>query len=385
MMQLLSNYNIIALSLLSNKIWELITTLLFCLWSAFLWENVTYSTNVDDTTELFLLLKKISATYYFCSETRVKYDATVIPCGYIFGKNYIVYIQTDLNNIHNIKYSDGPTTEKQIVIIIYGWFSIRSLITKDIVSDKKGKYNLIAPGIMGSHSLIKEDYPEEHFHKNTYVAAKNIYESVQLNFNKSGIFLLYGSPGSGKTTTSKKLCDYCDETSYICSDITVYPGYRCACSWENNVMYYHNIIKPKDNKYLICVINEVDEIIDNIFKKEEKDALNSDVVYAKKRWNKFLDKIYMIPNVILLLTTNKTKDYFDSLDSSLFRKYRITKSFRFDDNDVIEDVFKAKPAIIVNSVDKDVSVGKDVLKEPVIVVNNEVNKRKKKKRKQNEI
>ena len=82
-----NHYNMIALSLLSNKIWELVTMLLFCIWSAFLWENITYTTNVDDTTELFRLLKKIKETYCFCSETRVHYESTLIPCGYIVGKN----------------------------------------------------------------------------------------------------------------------------------------------------------------------------------------------------------------------------------------------------------------------------------------------------------
>jgi len=55
---------------------------------------------------------------------------------------------------------------------------------------------------------------------------------------------------------------------------------------------------------------------------------------------------YTLKNVILLLTTNKTKEYFDSLDSSLFRKYRITKVFKFDENSVVEDVFQILATVV---------------------------------------
>ena len=340
-----NHYNMIALSLLSNKIWELVTMLLFCIWSAFLWENITYTTNVDDTTELFRLLKKIKETYCFCSETRVHYESTLIPCGYIVGKNYFVHIQTNLNDMKSINHSNYSNPNQiQINIIIYGWFSIRSLITKDIINDKQGKYNLITPGVMSSYLLVKEDYPEEHFHKNASIAAKYIYESVKENYNKSGVYLLYGTPGTGKTTTSKKIFEHCEESSYICPDIsTSLGGGYGSNTLINNLLYYYNVIKPGNNKYLICILDEVDETIDSIFKNETNKDKNENYNprYTKKNWNQFLEKIYTMKNVILLLTTNKTKEYFDSLDPSLFRRYRITKSFKFDEESVVEDVFNS--------------------------------------------
>jgi hypothetical protein len=46
---------------------------------------------------------------------------------------------------------------------------------------------------------------------------------------------------------------------------------------------------------------------------------------TKIDWNAFLDKFDMeyYPNIILILTSNKSIDYFNKLDSSYFRNGRV--------------------------------------------------------------
>lgn len=41
-------------------------------------------------------------------------------------------------------------------------------------------------------------------------------------------------------------------------------------------------------------------------------------------------------NVVIILTTNKSKSYFDEMDESLFREYRITGVYEFTEHDVFK-------------------------------------------------
>ena len=210
----LNQYNIIALSLLSTKIWDLISIILHGVLNAILWENRTYNSTAENTTEFSRILKKISNTYYICSETRIQYETEyLMPTGFIFGPNYFAHIKSNLNETNTSR------SNLKIIIQIYGWFSIRSLITEDIVSDTKGKYRFIETGNTYDLYNYTEDFPEECFHPNTHIASKYIYESVMQQYNHSGVYLLFGIPNTGKTTTAKQLYNYFDESSVICPDM----------------------------------------------------------------------------------------------------------------------------------------------------------------------
>jgi len=155
-------------------------------------------------------------------------------------------------------------------------------------------------------------------------------------YNHSGVYLLFGVPNTGKTTTAKQLYHHFDETSIICPDLLC-PGPGIYDLYKS-FKYFYSKVKPDKNRFLIFVLDEVDELIHNIFvtKKTDKYDIKSP---TKQSWNLFLEKVSSNKNVVLLLTTNKTKDYFDTLDSSLFRKHRLTKAFQFTENDVIPQGF----------------------------------------------
>lgn len=323
-----NNPNIILLSMLSTKLWDLTVMILWSIINAILWENRTYTLNNGNVDFYNKLLKKISSTYYICSETRLNYENSLIPIGVVIGPNYICEIKT---NIEDTIYKNMPI---KIVITIYGWFSIKTLLTSDIMNSEKGKYNVVE--FNGSYVndvyTFKENFPEKYFHKNTFVASKYIYDSVMKQHNKSGVYLLHGTPGTGKTTTAKKLFDYFDNTSLICSDLHLIEN---SAPIYKNLLLFYNKIKPENNKFLIIVIDEVDEIIDKIFSKNGDEVTTSanytypSKKYTKQIWNSFLERVVSLDNVILLLTTNKTKKYIDEKDDSLLRKYRLTMSLKF--------------------------------------------------------
>lgn len=326
--------NIIALSILSNKIWDLLGIILQGIINAILWENRTYTSIADNTSEFFRILRKISKTYYVCSETRIQYETEfLMPTGFIIGPSYIAFIKTNMNE------TSVNRSSTKIIIQIYGWFSIKSLITEDIVSDSKGKYKFIETGYSQDIYVYTEDFPEHCFHPNTSIASKYIYESIMKQHNHSGVYLLFGIPNTGKTTTAKQLYNYFDGTSVICPDLLhpqsgIYDLYK-------SFKYFYSKVKPEKNRFLIFVMDEVDELIHNIFviNKPDKYDIKSP---TKQSWNLFLEKVSSNKNVVLILTTNKTKDYFDTLDSSLFREHRLTGAFQFTENDVIPQEFKKK-------------------------------------------
>ena len=168
----LNQYNIIALSLLSTKIWDLFGVILQGGLNAILWENRTYTSMTDNTSEFSRILKKISNTYYICSETRIQYESELMPTGFIIGPTYFAYVKTNLNE------SQINRSTTKIIIQIYGWFSIRSLITEDILSDMKGKYKFIETGYSSDLYSYSENFPDECFHPNTRIASRYIYECI---------------------------------------------------------------------------------------------------------------------------------------------------------------------------------------------------------------
>jgi len=74
----------------------------------------------------------------------------------------------------------------------------------------------------------------------------------------------------------------------------------------------------------IIVLEEADMIIKAIH--ENKIALNREVptsVYNKSTWSTFLDDMIFYKNVILILTSNESKEKIDVLDNAYLRKGRI--------------------------------------------------------------
>lgn len=89
-------------------------------------------------------------------------------------------------------------------------------------------------------------------------------------------------------------------------------------------------IEPNSVKKLIIVLEEVDILIVKLHSNLCR--LHGDIptlIKNKQDWNKFLDKIdrNIYNNIILIMTTNKTLEFFNELDPSYLRDGRLDLSF----------------------------------------------------------
>jgi hypothetical protein len=96
----------------------------------------------------------------------------------------------------------------------------------------------------------------------------------------------------------------------------------------------HNVVAdaaPTDDSPLVLVLEEVDGILENVHKERVK--LNKDVptsVYQKSGWCNFLDNMIFFKNVILVMTSNRSKEEIDGMDPAYLRKGRLHAEFRLD-------------------------------------------------------
>jgi hypothetical protein len=54
----------------------------------------------------------------------------------------------------------------------------------------------------------------------------------------------------------------------------------------------------------------------------------------KKNWSRLLDTVQQKKFVFLLLTTNKKKEFFDTIDTALLREYRVSQCYHYKKNGV---------------------------------------------------
>lgn len=139
----------------------------------------------------------------------------------------------------------------------------------------------------------------DYFNKN-----EDIYKGKNLT-HKTGI-LLYGNPGTGKTSLAAAVCNYC-KGDLIIIDISTF-SYIDISSLKS-------AIECDDKKYII-LLEDIDTLFnslnreDDIVDKEEKKVIN--------KMLQFLDSNISPNNVIFIATTN----HIDKLDKAILRDGR---------------------------------------------------------------
>ena len=152
----------------------------------------------------------------------------------------------------------------------------------------------------------------------------NAIENITSEFNTRGFAtgLLYGSPGSGKSNIPLLLARKMLSTN---EKVTIVDTYNPTDPNDAfSAMYSH--ISPDQKKPLIVVLEEVDGIILAMHRNEIKRHEHLPIqVMCKADWNKWLDRFDRgyYKNVILLMTSNKSLDWFNELDASYFRDGRV--------------------------------------------------------------
>ena len=138
----------------------------------------------------------------------------------------------------------------------------------------------------------------------------------QYNKTKHVTAFIYGPPGSGKSIIGLLLTKHF--SSSYCKYVRLWkPG--------ETLSNLHIEVDPTEEKPLIILLNEIDipliNITDGIPDHKSLDICIQD----KSGWNDLFDDIQigMYPNIILLLTSNKTATFINELDPSYLRESRI--------------------------------------------------------------
>lgn len=182
-------------------------------------------------------------------------------------------------------------------------------------------------------------FSKANYHSNVFRASKLIYDKVQANELKNGIFYLYGIPGTGKTTTARYLSKMLNN-AYLCENFGDVLQYKQSL--------YAKIIKLKQSYQTksdihILVIDEFDVLLDNKITSYTsmqdnyyKYKMGNTKILNKKDWNYFADMCNITKNIIIILTSNKEVSHYHD-KNSILRKNRIAGILHFT-NDTVEEV-----------------------------------------------
>jgi len=142
-----------------------------------------------------------------------------------------------------------------------------------------------------------------------------ICEHAEKNINT--VVLLYGPSGSGKSMIPMLIAKKID-ASLTDSFNPTDPG--------DQIFRLIDKTKPTVTKKLVIVIEEIDIMILNIHEKRIVSHKNlHTAVKNKESWNSFMDKIdrEYYQNIVFIMTSNQTPEYFDNMDKSYMRKGRV--------------------------------------------------------------
>jgi hypothetical protein len=157
-----------------------------------------------------------------------------------------------------------------------------------------------------------------------YPSQEQVIHKIMDEFKTRGsaTCLLCGPPGSGKSNVPLLLARYMlTSLEQIAFTDTFNPT-----DPNDTFSAMYTRISPDQKKPLIVVLEEVDGMVlamhQNTIKRHEHLPIQ---VTCKSDWNKWLDRFDRgyYKNVILMMTSNRSLNWFDELDPSYFREGRV--------------------------------------------------------------
>ena len=143
--------------------------------------------------------------------------------------------------------------------------------------------------------------------------------SYRNGFSYGGFFMVNGCTGSGKSTLGRFLAHRLNAN--FCDDFRLTePGY--------NLYQLLQTVEATRETPLVLVLEEFDRDLERVHKEQvEAHKWLSTSISDKASWNTFADQLVDNPNLIVLATTNRTKEWFDSMDESYLRTGRMNRIF----------------------------------------------------------
>lgn len=281
---------------------------------------------------------KIIQKSYIYSTSHIQTTHQRKPIGFIIGKYnngyYLAYIALDYTHKHDtisfdIKlYSTKPFMQNNEICTT----DIDSYESIDNENDHKyinvyrkygiwkGKgYKKTKMKVIQNIATTEQEYVVNEIHRMIELSKMNGYVY-------GGVFLVIGETGVGKSYLGRLLANringsLCDEF-----DLTK-PG--------NDLYGLLDLVEPTYENPIIVMIDELDKSIIRIDEENIQEHKYMRIPCVDKdSWNRFIDQIHDIDNVVIIMTTNRTVEWYMDKDSSYVRKGRINQIFHMTQNKI---------------------------------------------------
>jgi hypothetical protein len=256
-------------------------------------------------------------------------------CGYSIGYWYWI----------NLKITSGDE-EQYTILMIATESSYKKLIKENDIILNKSIDNNNKVQVISTIDIYDRlgSYHNIWFKKRTMkipqikprINQQKILDSIneQYKNNNSAVIFLHGNPGCGKSRMGLFLSEHY-KGSY-CNNLTPWqPG--------DTLTNLYSEVDPTEDKPLIVALEEIDIPLIKIHNNQIESHKNLPVLIKDKTgWNHFFDTINrgLFPNLILLMTSNKSPEYVNQLDSSYLRKGRVDLIFELtEDQEKNHDLF----------------------------------------------
>ena len=254
------------------------------------------------------ILKQITKYIYY---TEINHsNGRNQPSGFFIGKKYYGYI--DYKDVARITMY---TTEETYNSLIEQETQIEK---KEIEVKPKNKINVfIRKGTYKNlyYSYIRLDLS----HIFPIGQQQTIIDSIKTLYNKNGraSIFIHGVTGAGKSTIGYLLSKELN-ASYCHTFNPTEPG-DCLS----------NLMIDATDEPIVIVIEEVDVLIKKIDKGIDRNSEIPIEIYNKTTWNNFMDDLIFY-KIILIFTSNTSKNELDQIDPCYLRKGRIDDYYYMD-------------------------------------------------------
>ena len=174
--------------------------------------------------------------------------------------------------------------------------------------------------------------------KHQHMVASYIYKKYNSKDVKNVVAVLYGKPNQGKSMTAHYLANIIVERQSV-----MLVNYNLD---TKSITFSDFIFESKrlsDASIIIILIDEIDIAITKMHERSHMKASNENIsndkyiLKTKYEYNDMMDKINLgvYDRTIIIMTTNKDRQYFNNLDESYLRYGRVDMHINYDDLDIV--------------------------------------------------